>query len=122
MNMEFIYIKPALKMPACEEIVPKKGRPTLLSREEVHFCEVSRRRTGLVSLLAHHFSFADTCRTPLRIPGTKNPATEEMAGQVPNSRFLFPEEEVRERLRIRASHAGHVIPALLCVKAVIGAE
>jgi hypothetical protein len=46
MNMEFTYMKPALKMPACEEIVPKKGRPTLLSREEVHFCEVSRGGQG----------------------------------------------------------------------------
>jgi hypothetical protein len=25
MNMEFIYMKPALKMPAYEEIVPKRG-------------------------------------------------------------------------------------------------
>jgi hypothetical protein len=32
MNMEFIYMKPALKMPAYEEIVPKRGCPTLLSR------------------------------------------------------------------------------------------
>jgi hypothetical protein len=31
MNMEFIYMKPALKMPACEEIVPRNGRPTLRS-------------------------------------------------------------------------------------------
>jgi hypothetical protein len=101
-----------------EKVIPK----LLLSREEVHFCEVSRRRTGLVSLLAHRSLFADTCRTQLRIPGTKNPATEEMAGQVPSSRLLFPEEEIRERLRVRRSHAGHVIPARIRVKAVIGAE
>jgi hypothetical protein len=33
-----------------EKVIPK----LLLSREEVHFCEVSRRRAALVSLLAHH--------------------------------------------------------------------
>lgn len=33
-----------------ENVIPK----LLLSREEVHFCEVSRRRTGLVSLVVHH--------------------------------------------------------------------
>jgi hypothetical protein len=30
MNMEFIHTKPGLKMLACEEVVPKKRRPTLL--------------------------------------------------------------------------------------------
>jgi hypothetical protein len=101
-----------------EKVIPK----LLLSREEVHFCEVSTRRTALVSLLAHHSLLLIHAGRHSEFPGTKNPATEEMAGQVPSSRFLFPEEEVRERVRIRASHAGHVIPALLCVKAVIGAE
>jgi len=32
MNMEFIYMKQPLKMPAYEEIVQKRGCPTLLSR------------------------------------------------------------------------------------------
>jgi len=31
-NMEFIYMKQPLKMPAYEEIVKKRGCPTLLSR------------------------------------------------------------------------------------------
>jgi hypothetical protein len=58
----------------------------------------------------------------VRIPGRKNPATQEMAGQVASSRLLFPEEEIRERLRVQGSHAGHVIPALIRVQAEIGAE
>ena len=53
----------------------------------------------------------------------KQPATqEEMAGQVPSSRLLFPEEEIRERFRVRRSHSGHVVPARIRVQAVIGSE
>jgi hypothetical protein len=101
-----------------EKMIPK----LLLSREEVHFCEVSRRRTALVSLLAHHSLLLVHAGRHCEFRAQKTLPPKRWQGQVPNSRFLFPEEEVRERLRIRASHAGHVIPALLCVKAVIGAE
>ena len=54
---------------------------------------------------------------------TKKPATqEEMAGQVPSSRLFFPEEEIRERFRVRRFHSGHVVPARIRVQAVIGSE
>jgi hypothetical protein len=66
--------------------------------------------------------FCNTDGRHVQIRHTKNPATQEMAGQVPSSRSLFPEEEIRERLRVRGSHAGHVIPAFIRVQAMIGAE
>jgi hypothetical protein len=52
----------------------------------------------------------------------KNPATQEMAGQVPSLRLLFPEEEIREHLRVRRSYAGHIVPALIRLKTEISAE
>src|SRR3984957_310181 len=45
-----------------------------------------------------------------------------MAGQVPSLRLLLPEEEIRERLRVRRSYAGHVVPALIRLKTEISAE
>jgi len=36
--------------------------------------------------------------------------------------LLFPEEEIRERFRVRRSHSGHVVPARIRVQAVIGSE
>ena len=58
-----------------------------------------------------------------QIRDTKKPATqEEMAGQVPSSRLLFPEEEIRERFRVGCPHSGHIVPARFRVKAVIGSE
>jgi hypothetical protein len=45
-----------------------------------------------------------------------------MAGQVPSLRLLFPEEEIREHLRVRRSYAGHIVPALIRLKTEISAE
>jgi hypothetical protein len=65
---------------------------------------------------------ADESQASMRIPRGKDPATQEMAGQVASSWLLFPEEDICERLRVRGSQAGHVIPTLIRVKAEIGAE